>query len=73
MKQILYECNEATVVLQWLWGRESLGQVTNVWDEVGGRGEGGVLPRQPDLVRAIPSQRVQIVQENGPFKIFSHE
>ena len=31
-------------------GRESLGQVTNVWDEVGGRGEGGILPGQPDLV-----------------------
>ena len=45
-------------------GRESLGQVTNVWDEVGGRGEGGVLPGQPDLEGAIPSQGVQVAHEN---------
>ena len=28
----------------------SLGQITNVRDEVGGRGEGGIFPGQPDLV-----------------------
>ena len=46
----------------------SLGQITNVRDEVGGRGEGRVLPGQPDLVRAIPCQHVQVVHE-----IFPHE
>ena len=35
-----------------------MGQGTNVWDEVGGRGEGGVLPGQPDLVGAILCQQV---------------
>ena len=45
-------------------GRESQGQDTNVWDEEGGRGEGGVLPGQPDLVGAIPCQGVQVAHEN---------
>ena len=44
--------------------RESLGQVTDVRDEVGGGGEGGLFPGQPDLVGAIPGQRVQVVHEN---------
>ena len=37
-------------------GRESL----EVRDEEGGVGKGGVLSGQPDLVAAIPSQRVQV-------------
>ena len=45
-------------------GRELLGHITDVWDEVGGGGEGGLLPGQPDLVRAIPGQKVQVVHEN---------
>ena len=45
-------------------GVTGAGHQCNVWDEVGGRGEGGVLPGQPDLVRAIPCQHVQVVHEN---------
>ena len=48
------------------WGPEvgvegegiSVGQGTNVWDEVGERGEGGILPGQPHLVGAILCQQV---------------
>ena len=43
---------------------ESLVGKIKVGDEVGGGGEGGVLPRQPDLVGAIPGQRVQVAHEN---------
>ena len=43
---------------------ESLVGKIKVGDEVGGGGEGGVLPGQPDLVGAIPSQRVQVVHKN---------
>ena len=47
-------------------GRESL----EMRDEEGRVGKGGVLSCQPDLVAAIPSQRVQVA---GSFHVLLHE
>ena len=50
-------------------GRESL----EMRDEEGRVGKGGVLSCQPDLVAAIPSQRVQVAEESGSFHVLLHE
>ena len=48
-------------------GRESL----EMRDEEGRVGKGGVLSCQPDLVAAIPSQRV--AEKSGSFHVLLHE
>ena len=49
------------------------GQVAEVGEEEGRGGELLVLPGDPDLVRAVPGQGVEVVHENWLFKIFLHE
>ena len=42
-------------------------------DEEGWVGKCGVVSCQPELVAAIPSQRVQVAQEGGSFHVLLHE